>query len=203
MSEFLYDEREQTKAKHDLLRRYLERFAYKILHGYGAADFIDGFSGPWENKDRRRFRDTSFGIALETLNTAAANLAEHVDGLPQGIHTVVGHNATQLSGGQRQRLAIARALCMAPKVMLFDEPTSALDPEMVKEVLDVMRGLARGGMTMIVVTHEMGFAREVADRVVFLAGGRIVEQGTHDELLGANGMYANLYRLQFAAASNA
>ncbi len=76
MGDFLYDEREQTKAKHDLLRRYLERFAYKILHGYGAADFIDGFSGPWENKDRTRFRDTSFGIALETLNTAAANLAE-------------------------------------------------------------------------------------------------------------------------------
>ena len=76
MGEILYDEREQTKAKHDLLRRYLERFAYKILHGYGAVDFIDGFSGPWKNKDRTRFRDTSFGIALETLNTVAANLSE-------------------------------------------------------------------------------------------------------------------------------
>lgn len=76
MNEPLYDEREQTKAKHDLLKRYLERFAYKILHGFGAVDFIDGFSGPWENKDRTRFRDTSFGIALETLNTVAANLAE-------------------------------------------------------------------------------------------------------------------------------
>jgi len=76
LGEILYDEREQTKAKHDLLRRYLERFAYKILHGYGAVDFIDGFSGPWKNKDRTRFRDTSFGIALETLNTVAANLSE-------------------------------------------------------------------------------------------------------------------------------
>lgn len=79
----------------------------------------------------------------------------------------------QLSGGQQQRVAIARALCMAPRLMLFDEPTSALDPEMVKEVLDVMRGLARGGMTMIVVTHEMGFAREVTDRVMFFDQGRI------------------------------
>ena len=81
----------------------------------------------------------------------------------------------QLSGGQQQRVAIARALAMQPKVMLFDEPTSALDPEMVKEVLDVMRSLARGGMTMIVVTHEMGFAREVADRVWFMDAGRILE----------------------------
>ncbi|HTO31515.1 MAG TPA: amino acid ABC transporter ATP-binding protein [Pararhizobium sp.] len=84
----------------------------------------------------------------------------------------------QLSGGQQQRVAIARALCMQPKVMLFDEPTSALDPEMVKEVLDVMVDLAREGMTMIVVTHEMGFARTVADRVVFMDGGVIVEQNT-------------------------
>jgi len=83
----------------------------------------------------------------------------------------------QLSGGQQQRVAIARALCMEPKVMLFDEPTSALDPEMVKEVLDVMVGLANDGMTMICVTHEMGFARAVADRVVFMAEGAIVEEG--------------------------
>ena len=81
----------------------------------------------------------------------------------------------QLSGGQQQRVAIARALAMAPKVMLFDEPTSALDPEMVQEVLDVMRELARGGMTMIVVTHEMGFAREVASRVAFMDGGELIE----------------------------
>jgi general L-amino acid transport system ATP-binding protein len=84
----------------------------------------------------------------------------------------------QLSGGQQQRVAIARALAMRPKVMLFDEPTSALDPEMINEVLDVMKDLAREGMTMIVVTHEMGFAREVADRVVFMAEGQIVEVGT-------------------------
>ncbi|HUG75643.1 MAG TPA: amino acid ABC transporter ATP-binding protein [Acidimicrobiia bacterium] len=83
----------------------------------------------------------------------------------------------QLSGGQQQRVAIARSLAMNPKVMLFDEPTSALDPEMIKEVLDVMKDLARSGMTMIVVTHEMGFAREVADRVVFMADGEIVEVG--------------------------
>ena len=84
----------------------------------------------------------------------------------------------QLSGGQQQRVAIARALAMQPKIMLFDEPTSALDPEMIAEVLDVMRELARSGMTMIVITHEMGFAREVADRVVFMADGEIVEVGT-------------------------
>ncbi|MBB3388095.1 polar amino acid transport system ATP-binding protein [Rhizobium sp. BK275] len=82
----------------------------------------------------------------------------------------------QLSGGQQQRVAIARALCMEPKAMLFDEPTSALDPEMVKEVLDTMIGLARDGMTMICVTHEMGFARQVADRVIFMASGEIVEE---------------------------
>ena len=89
----------------------------------------------------------------------------------------------QLSGGQKQRVAIARALAMNPDVMLFDEPTSALDPEMVGEVLEVMKELARGGMTMVVVTHEIGFAREVAHRIVFMDGGYIVEQGTPDEVL--------------------
>ena len=84
----------------------------------------------------------------------------------------------QLSGGQQQRAAIARALCMEPKIMLFDEPTSALDPEMIKEVLDVMVDLAKGGMTMCVVTHEMGFAKEVADRVIFMDEGEIIEQNT-------------------------
>jgi amino acid ABC transporter ATP-binding protein, PAAT family (TC 3.A.1.3.-) len=87
----------------------------------------------------------------------------------------------QLSGGQQQRVAIARALAMEPKVMLFDEPTSALDPEMINEVLDVMVGLAQDGMTMIVVTHEMGFARKAADRVVFMADGQIVEEATPEE----------------------
>jgi len=88
-----------------------------------------------------------------------------------------GKYPAQLSGGQQQRVAIARALCMEPKAMLFDEPTSALDPEMVKEVLDTMISLAMEGMTMIVVTHEMGFARQVADRVIFMAEGSIVEEG--------------------------
>jgi polar amino acid transport system ATP-binding protein len=90
---------------------------------------------------------------------------------------------SQLSGGQKQRVAIARSLCMQPKIMLFDEPTSALDPEMVGEVLKVMKDLAEDGMTMVIVTHEMGFAREVADRILFMDGGYIVEEGTPLELL--------------------
>ena len=91
---------------------------------------------------------------------------------------------SNLSGGQQQRVAIARALAMRPDIMLFDEPTSALDPEMVGEVLEVMKRLAADGMTMIVVTHEMGFAREVAHRVIFMDGGYIVEQGTPEEVFG-------------------
>ncbi len=90
----------------------------------------------------------------------------------------------QLSGGQQQRVAIARALAMQPKLMLFDEPTSALDPELVGEVLDVMRRLAASGMTMVVVTHEVGFAREVGDTVVFMDGGVVVEEGTPADVLG-------------------
>ena len=90
----------------------------------------------------------------------------------------------QLSGGQQQRVAIARALCMKPKIMLFDEPTSALDPEMIKEVLDVMIELAQSGMTMVCVTHEMGFARKVADRVVFMDRGEVVESGTPERMFG-------------------
>lgn len=97
-----------------------------------------------------------------------------------GISEQAEKYPAQLSGGQQQRVAIARALAMRPRVMLFDEPTSALDPEMIKEVLDVMRELARSGMTMIVVTHEMGFAREVADRFLFFDEGKIVEEGTPD-----------------------
>ena len=95
-----------------------------------------------------------------------------------GIPEQAGKFPGQLSGGQQQRVAIARSLAMEPKIMLFDEPTSALDPEMISEVLDVMKDLARGGMTMIVVTHEMGFAREVADRLVFMESGDVVEVGT-------------------------
>ena len=91
----------------------------------------------------------------------------------------------QLSGGQKQRVAIVRALCMDPEVMLFDEPTSALDPEMVGEVLSVMKQLAKEGMTMVVVTHEMGFAKEVADRVIFMSDGQIVEEGTPDEIFSS------------------
>ena len=99
-----------------------------------------------------------------------------------GLADKADNYPSQLSGGQQQRVAIARALAMEPKVMLFDEPTSALDPEMVGEVLDVMRSLAKEGMTMAIVTHEMGFAREVADRVLFIDGGGILEQGTPEEL---------------------
>jgi ABC-type polar amino acid transport system ATPase subunit len=101
-------------------------------------------------------------------------LAEHADKLPG-----------QLSGGQQQRVAIARALAMEPKVLLFDEPTSALDPEMVGEVLDVMQNLARTGVTMVIVTHEMGFARRVADRVIFMEAGRLVEQGSPAQFFGS------------------
>ena len=91
----------------------------------------------------------------------------------------------QLSGGQQQRVAIARSLCMSPKIMLFDEPTSALDPELVQEVLDVMKELARDGMTMVVVTHEMGFARDVADRVIYMEGGVIAEEGPPSQVFQA------------------
>ncbi len=98
-----------------------------------------------------------------------------------GLSDKAGAYPEQLSGGQQQRVAIARALAMCPQIMLFDEPTSALDPEMIKEVLDVMKTLAREGMTMVVVTHEMGFAREVGDRVIFMDEGRIIEQGKPEE----------------------
>jgi general L-amino acid transport system ATP-binding protein len=99
-------------------------------------------------------------------------------GIPEQAHKF----PAQLSGGQQQRVAIARALAMQPKIMLFDEPTSALDPEMIKEVLDVMTQLAKSGMTMMCVTHEMGFARNVADRMVFMDGGKLVEEGTPDQI---------------------
>ena len=102
-----------------------------------------------------------------------------------GIATQADKYPAQLSGGQQQRVAIARALAMNPKVMLFDEPTSALDPEMVNEVLDVMASLAKEGMTMVCVTHEMGFAREVADRIIFIHKGEIAEQGTPEQLFDA------------------
>ena len=100
-----------------------------------------------------------------------------------GLESKIFSFPSQLSGGQKQRVAIARALCMQPDIMLFDEPTSALDPEMVGEVLQVMKDLAADGMTMVIVTHEMGFAREVADRVIFMDGGYIIEEGTPEEVL--------------------
>lgn len=100
-----------------------------------------------------------------------------------GLEDKASSFPSQLSGGQKQRVAIARALCMEPDIMLFDEPTSALDPEMVGEVLQVMKDLAADGMTMVIVTHEMGFAREVADRVIFMDGGYIIEEGTPSEVL--------------------
>ncbi len=119
-------------------------------------------------------------MSKKDAETLAMQMLERVK-IPEQARKYPG----QLSGGQQQRVAIARALAMQPKVMLFDEPTSALDPEMIKEVLDVMTELARSGMTMIVVTHEMGFARAVADRVVFMSDGQIVEVGTPEHFFTA------------------
>ena len=120
-------------------------------------------------KVRGKSEEEAKKIGMELLGRVG--LANKADAFP-----------AQLSGGQQQRVAIARALAMHPKIMLFDEPTSALDPEMVKEVLEVMQRLAESGMTMMVVTHEMGFAREVANRVIFVDGGKILESGTPDEV---------------------
>jgi polar amino acid transport system ATP-binding protein len=125
-----------------------------------------------QEKVRKRSREEATEIALQLLRRV---------GLPEKAHAY----PQQLSGGQKQRIAIARALAMNPKIMLFDEPTSALDPEMIKEVLDVMLDLAREGMTMVVVSHEMGFARAAADRMVFLEGGRVVEDGTPEEIFSS------------------
>ena len=121
---------------------------------------------------RKRSRAEAERIAMQQLERV-------------GIPEKAGSYPAKLSGGQQQRVAIARSLALQPKVMLFDEPTSALDPEMIKEVLDVMLELAREGMTMVVVSHEMGFARNAANRVVFMDGGRIVEQGPPDQVFGA------------------
>ena len=120
-------------------------------------------------------------VKRENGATAEARARKLLDRV--GLSDKVDCYPNQLSGGQQQRVAIARALAMEPKLMLFDEPTSALDPELVGEVLDVMRGLARDGMTMVVVTHEMGFAREVGDSLVFMDGGVIVETGTPRDVL--------------------
>ena len=122
------------------------------------------------------------GLSRPEAQARARQLLERV-GLQDHIHK----HPFQLSGGQQQRVAIARSLAMQPKVMLFDEPTSALDPEMVKEVLDVMKQLARSGMTMLVVTHEMGFAREVADRVLFIDQGRVAADAPPEQFFAAQG----------------
>ena len=120
------------------------------------------------------------GLKRADADEIAMNLLQRV-GIPEQANKF----PSQLSGGQQQRLAIARALAMEPKIMLFDEPTSALDPEMIKEVLEVMTGLAESGMTMICVTHEMGFAKEVADRFLFFDEGLIVEEGTGDQIFSS------------------
>ncbi|NPV42758.1 MAG: amino acid ABC transporter ATP-binding protein [Firmicutes bacterium] len=117
------------------------------------------------------------GLLPKTAEDIAGELLNRV-----GLADKANSFPSQLSGGQQQRVAIARALAMSPDVMLFDEPTSALDPEMIKEVLDVMKQLAKDGMTMVVVTHEMGFAREVGDRVIFMDRGEIVEEGTPEDI---------------------
>ena len=117
------------------------------------------------------------GMKKEDAEKLAMELLEKV-----GLADRANAYPSQLSGGQKQRVAIVRALCMQPNVMLFDEPTSALDPEMVGEVLEVMKSLARDGMTMVVVTHEMGFAREVGSRVIFMAEGKIVEEGSPEDM---------------------
>src|SRR5680860_893100 len=163
---------------------------------------LDGKPLPQEGKELAQLR-AEVGMVFQSFNLFAhKTILENVtlgpikvrkrsknDADEQGKrlldHVGVGHQSekypAQLSGGQQQRLAIARALAMDPKVMLFDEPTSALDPEMIKEVLDVMVDLAEGGMTMIVVSHEMGFARTAANRVVFMSEGRIIEENTPEE----------------------
>jgi putative ABC transport system ATP-binding protein len=161
---------------------------------------LDGIDVSQMSDDQlARIRNRRIGFVFQTFNLLARTTAIKQVELPLmyagfgrhdrrqraeaalravGLGDRMDHRPDELSGGQQQRVAIARALAMKPKVMLFDEPTSALDPEMIAEVLDVMQELARSGMTMIVVTHEMGFAREVADRVVFMADAEIVEVGT-------------------------
>ncbi|MFJ4208114.1 amino acid ABC transporter ATP-binding protein [Paenarthrobacter sp. NPDC089675] len=163
---------------------------------------VDGQALPAEGKALTRYR-ADVGMVFQSFNLFAhKTILENVMLAPQkvrrlskieardramvllervGIANQADKLPAQLSGGQQQRVAIARALAMEPKVMLFDEPTSALDPEMVTEVLEVMSSLARGGMTMLVVTHEMGFARRAADRVVFMADGQILEDTTPNE----------------------
>jgi ABC-type polar amino acid transport system ATPase subunit len=128
------------------------------------------------------FYDKVVSYSLDSL-TGKEEIATIMNNLRKAkLKQIANYKISKISGGQKQRVAIARALCMDPEVILFDEPTSALDPEMVGEVLDVMKNLAKSGITMIVVTHEMGFAKSVADRVIFMDGGVIVEQGNPKEV---------------------
>lgn len=171
----------------------------------GGQVIIDGYDITDKNTDINKVRE-NIGMVFQHFNlfphkTVMENITmapvelkkmtqEQADGVGASLLKDVGLAEkadvypAQLSGGQKQRVAIARALAMHPDIMLFDEPTSALDPEMVGEVLNVMKTLAKQGMTMVVVTHEMGFAREVADRIIFMDGGYIVEEGTPAEVLG-------------------
>ncbi|MCG8926530.1 MULTISPECIES: amino acid ABC transporter ATP-binding protein [Lentzea] len=167
---------------------------------------VDGQPLPAEGKELARLR-ADVGMVFQSFNLFAhKTIVENVMLAPVKVRKTPAADArktamellervgianqadkfpAQLSGGQQQRAAIARALAMKPKVMLFDEPTSALDPEMVQEVLDVMTGLAKDGMTMLVVTHEMGFARKAADRVIFMSDGEVVEDSTPEEFFSA------------------
>ncbi|MFK7762972.1 MAG: amino acid ABC transporter ATP-binding protein [Roseobacter sp.] len=179
------------------------------LDGTSVGGEFNGPQGKWRPASERQAAEqrSQFGFVFQRFNlfphlTARDNVAigpEKVRGLSRGqaralaetelarvqLSEHVDKRPAQLSGGQQQRVAIARALAMKPRVMLFDEPTSALDPELVQEVLDVMKTLARDGMTMVVVTHEMGFAREVADRVIYMENGVIAEQGAPAHVFSA------------------
>lgn len=169
-----------------------------VINGRSTKDFKD--------RDWDTYRNHSVGFVFQNYNliphqTVLQNveLALTLTGVPKrerrrraiealervGLGDQIRKRPNELSGGQQQRVAIARALNMRPKIMLFDEPTSALDPEMVQEVLDVMIGLSQEGITMVVVTHEMGFAREVADRVIFMDGGQILEEGPPEHFFEA------------------
>ena len=139
------------------------------------------FSGSIESNIK--YSDENMSDEQMKLAAEIAQATEFIEQKSNQYNSEIAQGGSNVSGGQKQRVAIARALSMEPDVILFDEPTSALDPEMVKEVLDVIKELAEEGMTMAIVTHEMGFAREVADRVLFMDGGYIVEEGTPQEVL--------------------
>ena len=164
------DGEEITDAKHDInLLRQQMGMVFQHFNLFPHYSVIDNIT-PAPIKIKKMQKAEANDLAMQLLEKV---------GLTDKANEFPG----RLSGGQKQRVAIARALAMNPKIMLFDEPTSALDPEMVGEVLQVMKGLAADGMTMVIVTHEIGFAREVADRVIFMDGGYIVEEGTPQEVI--------------------